>query len=60
MAKTIEQIEAECLRHGIRLTSDPETLRVAAEAHALGRHVSAPVLFAPMCEQCFLIVGRRP
>lgn len=60
MGKTIEQIEAEALRHGIRLTSDPQLLAAAAEAHELGRHVTSPVLFAPMCRECFVIVGQRP
>jgi hypothetical protein len=53
MTKTIEQIEAEALRHGIRLTSDPKTLAAAREAHDLGRHVSSETSFAPLCEQCF-------
>jgi len=60
VTKTIEQIETEALRHGVRLTSDPVMLASAAEAHDLGRHTSAPVSFAPMCVQCFIEVGSRP
>lgn len=60
MTKTVEQIEAEAKRHGIVLTRDIKTLKVAREAHTLGRHVSAPTWFAPMCADCFLEVGSRP
>ena len=54
--KTIEQIERESLRNGIRLTADEKTLQVAAEAHTLGCHKNAPVSFAPLCRDCFVLV----
>jgi hypothetical protein len=57
MTKTIEQIEAENAKRGIRLVTDPKTLAAGADAHALGRHEGSATLFAPMCVECFIQIG---